>query len=169
MATLLVSDTSVLIDLERGGMLDALFRLPFDVGVPDLMYEREIKTWTGPDLVAMGLKVLPLAPDGVALAQDYRARDPRLSLPDAFALALAKSGPHMLLAGDGALRALADAEGVEQHGVLWVLDQFEEGGVLEAAQLLDGITAIASHPRCRLPKDEVKVRLASYRRSIKGE
>lgn len=52
MATLLVSDTSVLIDLERGGMLAALFELPFEVGVPDVMYEREIKTWSGPDLVA---------------------------------------------------------------------------------------------------------------------
>lgn len=39
MATLLVSDTSVLIDLERGGMLAALFELPFEVGVPDVMYE----------------------------------------------------------------------------------------------------------------------------------
>lgn len=31
MGTLLVSDTSVLIDLERGRTLAALFRLPFDV------------------------------------------------------------------------------------------------------------------------------------------
>ena len=37
MATLLVSDTSVLLDLERGGMLATLFQLPFEVGVPDVM------------------------------------------------------------------------------------------------------------------------------------
>lgn len=169
MATLLVSDTSVLIDLERGGMLEALFRLPFDVAVPDLMYEREIKTWGGPDLVASGLLVMHLEPDGVALAQDYRARDPRLSLPDAFALALAKSGEHMLLAGDGALRALASSEGVEHHGVLWVLDQFEDAGLLTDVQLLEGLTAISSHPRCRLPKDEVKKRLTTYRRAEESE
>ncbi len=169
MATLLVSDTSVLIDLERGGMLTALFELPFGIGVPDLMYEREIKSWGGPDLVGLGLRVLELEPDGVALAQDYRARDPRLSLPDAFALALAKSGEHMLLAGDGALRSLADVEGVEHHGVLWVLDKFEESGTLTAAQLLEGLTAISTHPRCRLPNDEVRKRLNAYRRPAKSE
>lgn len=169
MATLLVSDTSVLIDLERGGMLAGLFQLPFEVGVPDLMHEREIKTWGGPDLVAYGLLVMSLEPDGVALAQDYRARDPRLSLPDAFALAMAKSGGHMLLAGDGALRTLATSEGVEHHGVLWVLDQLEAAGVLTAAQLLEGLSVISTHPRCRLPKDEVRKRLTVYRRVAQGE
>lgn len=169
MATLLVSDTSVLIDLERGGMLAALFDLPFGIGVPDLMYEKEIKSWGGPDLVGLGLQVLELEAEGVALAQDYRARDPRLSLPDAFALALAKSGEHMLLAGDGALRSLASTEGVEHHGVLWVLDQLEATGVLTAAQLLTGLTAISGHPRCRLPKDEVRKRMTAYRRTAQDE
>jgi hypothetical protein len=168
MATLLVSDTSVLIDLERGGLLEALFRLPFEVGVPDVMFEREIKTWTGPDLAAMGLKVLALKPDGVALAQDYRAREPRLSLPDALALALAKSCEHTLLAGDGSLRYLANAEGVVCHGVLWVLDQLEEHCILERAALLRALTLISTHPRCRLPRDEVRRRLASYGRPRGG-
>lgn len=165
MATLLVSDTSVLIDLERGGMLRALFRLPFDVGVPDVMYERELRTWGEHDLLTYGLHVLTLAPDGVALAQDYRAREPRLSLPDALALALAKSGDHVLLAGDGALRALAETDGVESHGVLWVLDQLEAARLMTASQLLIGLTAISTHPRCRLPRDEVRKRLTLYRRA----
>ena len=33
----LVSDTSVLIDLERGALLDASFLLPFQLAVPDLL------------------------------------------------------------------------------------------------------------------------------------
>jgi hypothetical protein len=36
MATLLVSDTSVLVDLRRGGILQNIFELPFDIGVPDV-------------------------------------------------------------------------------------------------------------------------------------
>ncbi len=39
----LVSDTSALVDLERGSLLDAAFRLPFEFVVPDLLYERELK------------------------------------------------------------------------------------------------------------------------------
>lgn len=164
MARLLVSDTSVLIDLDRGGMLEALFQLPFEIGVPDVMFEREIKTWSGPDLRVMGLQVLTLEPEGVACAQDYRTREPRLSLPDAFALALAKSGDYTLLAGDGSLRALAEAERVECHGVLWVFDQLEAAGVQAPSQLLAALTRIAEHPRCRLPKDEIKRRAEHLRR-----
>ena len=45
----LVSDTSVLIDLERGLFLEPVFRLPFKFAVPDLLYERELKDHGGPD------------------------------------------------------------------------------------------------------------------------
>lgn len=39
----LVSDTTVLVDLEWGTLLAASFRLPFKVTVPCLLYERETK------------------------------------------------------------------------------------------------------------------------------
>ena len=164
MATLLVSDTSVLIDLDRGDILRAVFQLPFEIGVPDLLFEGELKHWDGPDLATMGLRVLLLDGAGVSLAQRYRVRERRLSLPDAFALALAKTGGHVLLAGDASLRALAKAEHVECHGVLWVLDQLEQHRVLEVEQLLDALVLITGHPRCRLPKSEVQMRLTRYRR-----
>jgi hypothetical protein len=44
----LVSDTSVIIDLERGVLLEDLFRLPFGFAMPDLLFHREL---TGPLLV----------------------------------------------------------------------------------------------------------------------
>ena len=163
MPILLVSDTSVLIDLDRGGILEAIFRLPYEVGVPDLMFEGELKEWTGPDLKSLGLQVLALDGAGVSLAQTYRARERKLSLPDAFALALAKTGGHVLLAGDQSLRSLADDEKVECHGVLWVLDELERHKVLTAVQLLTVLEVVGSHPRCRLPRAEIQARLARYR------
>jgi hypothetical protein len=162
-ATLLVSDSSVLIDLERGRVLDALFRLPFDFGVPDLLYERELKDRDGARLVSLGLQVLQLDGAGVTLAQQYLLRERRLSSPDAFALALAKIGKHILLAGDGALRQLAAGESVECHGVLWIFDLLDDHGVLTRSQLHAALSAIAAHPRSRLPEEEVQKRLARYR------
>ena len=38
---ILVSDTSVLIDLERGGLLEALFALPHEFAGPDVLYGQE--------------------------------------------------------------------------------------------------------------------------------
>ena len=49
----LVSDTSVLLDLERGALLEASFRLPFRFTVPDLLYERELKDWRGAELIRL--------------------------------------------------------------------------------------------------------------------
>jgi len=63
-----VSDTSVLIDLERGSLLTASFRLRCGFAVPDLLYERELKPFGGADLRKRGLRVEALDGSRVALA-----------------------------------------------------------------------------------------------------
>ena len=93
-------------------------------------------------------------PEGVELAAGYRRADTRLSLPDAFALALAKQGGHTLLAGDASLRALAETERVECHGVLWALDEIARCELAPLDALHAALTAISAHPRCRLPGHE---------------
>jgi len=95
----------------------------------------------------------------VQLAQDYRAREIRISWPDSFALALAKRGSRWLLTGDGPLRSLAMTEEVVCHGVLWVFDQLASTGTLPNANLLAGLQQLAAHPRCRLPRKEIQMRL----------
>jgi hypothetical protein len=163
----LVADTSVLVDLERGHLLEAAFRLPYAFAVPDLLYKQELRDANGPALVQLGLRVEALEAPGLALALSYRQRQPALSLPDTFALALAKTGGFILLTGDQLLRALAEAEAVECHGVLWVLDRMQEAGATAIAHLYNGLQAIAGHPRCRLPKREVQHRLERFARQGK--
>ena len=92
-----MSDTSVLIDLERGSFVEPAFRLPFEFTVPDLLYERELKAHGGPDLIRLGLRVEELDGDEVSIALGYLRRRRSLSLPDSFALALAKTNAWTLL------------------------------------------------------------------------
>lgn len=158
----LVSDTSVLVDLERGLLLDACFQLPFKFAVPDLLYEQELKSYGGDELISLGLIVEDLDSDDVMSALEYRRMVPVLSLPDSFALALAKSREWTLLTADGVLRQLAIKEAVECHGVLWMLDEIHSFGTATAKELYSGLTAISQHPRCRLPKVEIRRRLAFY-------
>src|SRR5690554_3218621 len=134
----LVSDTSVLVDLERGALLEASFRLPFRYCVPDLLYERELKDHGGPDLLRLGLVVEELDSDGLTEAIAYRRRVPALTLPDSLALTLARKRAWLLLTGDGPLRQLAAAEAVECHGVLWMLDQIHAAGTATTAALHRG-------------------------------
>jgi hypothetical protein len=84
-------------------------------------------------------------------------------VPDSFALALAKERQWLLLTGDGQLRDLAGGENVECHGVLWLLDIMEVAGTPAIQSLHDGLTALAAHPRCRLPRREITIRLERYR------
>ena len=158
----LVSDTSVLIDLDRGSLVEPTFRLPFEFTVPDLLYERELKAHGGPDLIRLGLRVEELDGDEVSIALGYLRRRRSLSLPDSFALALAKTNAWTLLSGDRGLRELAEEEGVACHGVLWLLDRILEHRVIDRSELYAGLDKIAAHPRCRLPRAEVRKRLLFY-------
>jgi hypothetical protein len=142
MGHLLISDTSALIDLERGSLLQATFQLPTPLAVPDVLYERELRSGNGEFLLSLGLRRMSLDAAGATLAQTYMRRASALSVPDAFALALAKQGNHVLLCGDRALRELATTEQVICHGVLWVLDEILAANILSGPDL-----AAATSPR----------------------
>ena len=159
---ILISDTSALVDLERASLLDLAFRMPFEFVVPDLLYVRELKGHGGDRLIELGMRIVELDGDGVTQALSYWRRRPALSLPDCFALTLAVRGRWTLLTGDAELRRLANAEHVECHGVLWLMDEMLQAAVASARALYDGLEAISTHPRCRLPKAEVRTRLAHY-------
>lgn len=158
----LVSDTSIIIDLERGNLLEDLFRLPFEFAVPDLLFDRELSGPLGNQLLALGLRVEELAPDELTRAIALRRERAALSTPDTFAFAIAELRAWPLLTGDGALRQLAKDSGVPTHGVLWICDCFAEHATVSNERLHEGLTDISTHPRCRLPAADVRVRLKRY-------
>lgn len=157
-----MGDTSVLIDLDRGSLVESAFRLPLEFTVPDLLYERELRQHSGADFVRLGLRIEELDGDGVSLALSCLRRRRSLSLQDSFAFALAKTNAWTLLSGDRELRELAEEEEVLCHGVLWLLDQMFEHRVIELDDLRAGLGRIAAHPRCGLPKSEIRKRLLAY-------
>lgn len=159
---ILVSDTSVLIDLERGGLLELAFSCGLTMVVPDLLYERELESDNGPLLRTLGLGVVALNSDEVEFAQQLRKQQPGLSLPDCFALSCARRQGHALVSGDKLLRTEAHARHCAVYGLLWILDQMEASGQVGSAVLHDGLSRIWNHPRRRLPKSEVMERLQRW-------
>ena len=164
----LVSDTSILIDLDRGNLVELVFALPYEFAVPDVLYHREIKGEWGDRLLKLGLRVEEVSEEGVSNALRYRSSRRALSLPDTFACALAHEREWTLLTGDGQLRELAIAEDVDCHGLLWLLDRIEEESEMHLRRLYDGLHAIGGHPRCRLPRGEITIRLDRYRSRIEN-
>lgn len=159
---ILVSDTSILIDLERGGLLEPAFSCGLTMVVPDLLYANELEAENGPLLRALGLGVVALTPDEVSFAQELRAKRKALSLPDCFALTCAMRPDHALVTGDKILRSEAQTRMSAVYGLLWMLDQMEASKKIPVNLLFEGLTRISTHPRCRLPHAEVRVRLARW-------
>ena len=159
---ILVSDTSVVIDLERAGLLEDMFLLPFEFCVPDLLFQRELAGELGDRLIQLGLRIEELTSAELRRATLVNRQHARLSVPDTFAFAIAESREWGLLTGDNALRELAIAEQIDMHGVLWLFDQFADGNHVGFDRLHHGLSTLSIHPRCRLPANEVRRRLARF-------
>lgn len=158
----LVSDTSVLIDIQRASLLARLFALPYDFVVPDLLYETELIEWIGPELLELGLQVTELEPHEIVRATTLKRAKAALSTPDVFAFCLAAERGWTLLTGDGALRKEAERQELSMHGVLWLFDELERHEVCEVGVLRTGLETLRDHHRCRLPADEIENRLNRY-------
>jgi hypothetical protein len=152
----LVSDTSVIIDLDRGGLLEHLFGLRYEFCVPDLLFKKELAGDLGDRLRALGLNIVELTSDELTRATALRRQIKVLSTPDTFAFSLAEARRWPLLTGDGALRDLCIEQGIAMHGVLWVISELNRSGVADPAVLHGGLTTIHAHPRCRLPSEHVR-------------
>lgn len=158
-----VSDSSVLIDLERGGLFEVAFASTLELAVPDLLYDRELAATGGEALKALGLQVVSLAPEEVGFAQTTQRQRPKLSLPDCFALAYARRPEHALLTGDAELRTFAESIKIECHGLLWLLDCLIAIAATTPGAMHTALEKIARHPRCHLPKQEVRKRLEMWK------
>jgi len=108
---LLISDANILIDIEDGNLTSVLFRLPYEIAVPDILFELELRERHS-YLLEAGLKVRSLTAESVKRTESLSFKYSRPSLMDHSALALAMQEKCPLLSGDKDLRIAAKSEGV---------------------------------------------------------
>lgn len=163
---IIISDTSCLIDLRKAALLAAFLRLPFEILIPNTLFEDELLSFTADEkraLIKGGLKIVDLPGVQVSRARDVIRARPRLSIHDGFAFALAETHSGcILLTGDSELRSLAESSCIEVHGILWVCDQLFEGKLSTAEQLHAALSQFAEDPAVRLPKRELAGYIRRY-------
>jgi predicted nucleic acid-binding protein len=159
----IVSDTSVIIDLCKVQLIEPAFSLPYEFVVPNVMFEDEfldLSNYERGDLLASGLAVSVLSGEAVGIAVEYGAVFKRLSTNDQFALALAKTTEEsILLTGDKALRNAATSLAVEARGLLWLCDEMEDHQTVEAKRLGEALVAWDEDELVRLPRAELRKRI----------
>jgi len=161
----LVSDASILIELAKWSLLEALFQLPFEFAVPDALFEDELIDLGEIErdrLLALGLRVESLDAEGMARAIAYQRAKPQLTFHDCLAISLAAINHWTLLTGDRRMRSLAEEVAVEVHGVLWVMDRFAERCIVRKQTLAKVLRGMLDDPRTRLPHAEINKRLTSW-------
>jgi predicted nucleic acid-binding protein len=163
---IIISDTSCLIDLRKAALLAAFLRLPFEILIPNTLFEDELLSFMADEkrtLILDGLKVVDLPGAQVSRARDVVRARPRLSIHEGFAFALAETHSGcILLTGDSELRSLAESSRIEVHGVLWVCDQLFEGKLSTAEQLHAALSKLAAEPAVRLSKRELAGYIRRY-------
>ena len=163
---LIVSDSSCLIDLRKASLLEAFLGLPYEILIPNTLFEEELVRFTQEQkdlLIQGGLQVMDLPGESVLRALALAGELPHLSIHDSFAYALAESYKDcILLTGDGGLRALAIDNGMEVHGVLWVIDEIHAHGLASTEDLLTVLRVFAEDASVRLPRRELAAQVRRY-------
>lgn len=163
---IVVSDSSCLIDLRKASLLDAFVRLPYELLIPNTLFDGELVKFTAAQkraLVRGGLQVIDLSGESVLRAVDVTRQLPRLSIQDGFAFVLAEQHTGcVLLSGDGALRTYAASCAIEVRGVLWVIDELHRHNLVPVEALLEALALFAADDTVRLPAREVAAAIRRY-------
>ncbi|EJL6741193.1 DUF3368 domain-containing protein [Vibrio cholerae] len=122
MQQLLISDANILIDMEEGGLLEAMFQLPYDFATPDILFFEELEEEHA-HLLGLGLALKEVSSAFMMYAMKLTGTYTQASRNDCFALALAKQEQCPLLTGDMALRKAAEKEAAIVKGTVWLVSQ----------------------------------------------
>lgn len=168
---IIVSDSSCLIDLRKAVLLDAFLGLPFEVLIPDTLFEDELLKFTPAQkkgLLNAGLKVVDMPGPGVLRAREIMMENRNFSIHDGLAYVLAEGNKGcILLTGDKRMRELAVANSIAVHGVLWVVDEIHRNG-----HSPDGchkaLTTLSADPTVRLPTKELNAAIKRFAALCKG-
>lgn len=156
---LIIIDANILIDIEVSGLVEQVFRLDYEFAVPDILYEEEITPYTS-DFKGTALKAIEIDEDtnDLVLEKQDKYKATTLSRNDITALVLAIKHECILLTGEKDLRQTANNEGVEVHGMLWLIEQLFNNDLIS----LNEVQAVYEKMKrgdSRLPWDEVERQL----------
>lgn len=158
-----MSDANFWIDLHEGALVGRAFALDIEWVVPDVVLYEVEKEGRPPAsaLTAHGASIASLSGALLERIEPLALEHPAPSPQDITALILAQEEGAILVTGDRGLREAAEAEGVEVHGTLWVMDRMVAEDAVSPAEASRALQAMVASDR-RLPKAEVTKRFATW-------
>lgn len=155
---IIVTDSSSLIDLKKGHLLDAFLDLPHELIVPESMLLDELLSFTESEVGLMRRKMTVTALDGAQIKRVHAVQhaEPALTLYDCMALIVATDNPGaILLTGDRRLRNVAMNDGIQAHGVLWIVQELANLQITPPSLLMNALERWRDDKLVRLPAADV--------------
>ncbi|MFT4176773.1 MAG: hypothetical protein QM627_08950 [Luteolibacter sp.] len=159
--TLVIKDSSVVIDLVNAGLFQVWFALGIRTMTTDFV-ESELRNG------AQWAEVAPLIAEGLLTVESFGtaevlqlvqlSKEHKISNPDGSVLYLSQQKSAILLTGDRKLRKACTALGIECRGTLWVIDRLLTANVIACPRATAALRLLISNG-ARLPEDEVVSRL----------
>lgn len=164
---IIVNDSSALIDLKKGGLLEIFLSLPFTLLVSDDLLADELLSFTKTEISLMRRKMSVTSLSGVEMkrVRQVQRESPALSLHDcaSFVLAQREKGC-ILLTGDKRLRAKAESTAIECHGVLWAVEHIAEAKLAKVKMLLKALEIWQNDSTVRLPQADLDKAITKLKR-----
>lgn len=153
-------DANFIFDLDAGNILDCLSRLGYTFFMANFI-AHEIQTVPLERLRRCGLEIVDLEPGQVSEIFELHRTHQGLSYRDLSAFVLARDTRSVLVTGDSRLRTMAEGNGVECHGTLWILDALVDGGILKGARAADAVRLMQANSRW-LPRMQCDLRMKRW-------
>lgn len=165
---IVINDTSCLVDLRKGGLIEPMLSLPFRFVVTFNVRASELLDFGTAEwerLEALGMETIDAPGSQVTEAGLVMTRHRKLSFEDSLNFVVARANQlSILLTGDRALRTVAESNGVEVHGILWVVEQLLEYRRADRAELVVALERWRADSTVFVPSDLIDVVLAKCRR-----
>ena len=164
---ILVNDTNIFIDLHSVGLLEEMYRLPYEIHTVDFVVaeiadadQRRIFD----ELVDRGEIYVDgfTADEVIEIVEEHSSVSGNLSIPDCSVCYFARKHNVPMLTGDRRLRRYAEEQSIEVHGILFIFDELVRHDIISTSMAADRLEELFAI-NARLPKAEIRDRINRWR------
>lgn len=159
---ILINDTNIWIDLKCVNLVDEVFKLPYDIGVPDILFDEELKDTDSEILLKNNINILEMTIDELLETGEMFNNTTGVSYNDLTTLVVSYKRNCTLVTGDGNLRKIAKNKNVNLRGSIWLLDQLVEHEIISKPRACEACNILLDSSR-RLPQTELKKRIKEWK------
>jgi predicted nucleic acid-binding protein len=163
----IVNDSSALIDLRKGGLLEVFVDLRYEFVISDSILADELLSFSRDEIALLKRKMVVATLDGDEIVNVglLQRSSPVLSFHDCSALVIAQREKGcILLTGDRRLRNKAEAAAIECHGVLWIIEEIVTAKLTTPRKLIKALETWRDDTTVHLPRSDIDNAIARLKR-----